>query len=90
MIVVRIELHSAIDNSIKEIGTAVIYNDGNGSGARGNYGVCIGNKRDAGDFRAVYSRPQRRGRVTNYPRLSYNVWRLIARAILSAFPEERK
>lgn len=24
-----------------------------------------------------------------YPRLSYNVWRLVARALLSAFPEER-
>ena len=33
--------------------------------------------------------PTRRGAVTGYPRLAYNVWRLIARACLSAFPEER-
>lgn len=32
----------------------------------------------------------RAGEVKDYPRLSYNVWRLVARALLAAFPEEDK
>jgi hypothetical protein len=30
----------------------------------------------------------RAGEVKDYPRLAYNVWRLVARAALAAFPEE--
>lgn len=88
MLVVRIELHSAITGKITEIGTAIIANVG-GTKDRGDYSVKVGNKRDAGDIRKTWSNPQRTGEVKDYPRLSYNVWRLIARALLSAFPEEK-
>jgi hypothetical protein len=89
MLVVRVELHSAITGKITEIASMIIDNIG-GTRERGDYRVRVGNKRDAGNISAVASRPQRMGQVRNYPRLSYNVWRLIARALLSAFPEEDK
>lgn len=40
---------------------------------------------------AARGRPKaaRTGHVGDYPRLSYNVWRLIIRALRSAFPEEK-
>lgn len=31
----------------------------------------------------------RTSRVTDYPRLSYNVWRLVMRTLRGAFPEEK-
>ena len=31
----------------------------------------------------------RKGRVDDYPRMSYNVWRLVLRMLRSCFPEER-
>ena len=32
---------------------------------------------------------QREGEVRDYPRQSYSVWRLVQRALRSAFPEEK-
>ena len=37
---------------------------------------------------AEYPEATRAGQVKNYPRLSYNVWRLISRALRASFPEE--
>lgn len=31
----------------------------------------------------------RKGEVHAYPRLAYNIWRLVMRALRSAFPEEK-
>lgn len=90
MLVLRLELHSAITGKITETGTTIIANDGTGTDNLGNYTVRVGNKNDAGNIRKIYDNPQRMGSVKNYPRLSYNVWRLIVRALLAAFPEERK
>lgn len=81
MIVVRVELHSAITGRVSEIGRMHIANDGESSDAkRGSYDVAVLRRGGGG--------VTRRGRVENYPRLSYNVWRLICRALKSAFPEE--
>lgn len=88
MLVVRIELHSAITGKITEIGTMLIDNIG-GSHERGDYRVRVGKKTHAGDIVKVWKKPARTGIVTNYPRLSYNVWRLISRALRAAFPEEK-
>ena len=89
MIVVSIELQSAITGKIKTLGRMIIGNTG-GTGKRGDYTVRVGNKKDVNDLAKVFNKPQREGTVKDYPRLSYNVWRLISRAILAAFPEERK
>lgn len=94
MIVVRIELHSAITGKITTIGKMVIGNIG-GTSKRGNYKVAVGHKGDVrkdgkdNDLPKIWNRPARSGEVLDYPRLSYNVWRLVARAILAAFPEEK-
>lgn len=74
---------------ITEIGRMYIANTGDGTAQRGDYNVKVCRR---GSFEwkgrdAVKS--TRTGSVKSYPRLSYNVWRLIARSILSAFPEER-
>ena len=86
MIVVKIELHHASrPGKITEIGRMRIINTGSNADRPqlGNYTVNI------------FKRGQRRkvvrwGSVENYPRMSYNVWRLVSRAILSAFPEEKR
>jgi hypothetical protein len=85
VIVVKIELWPfGFEEHAKEIGRTYIWNTGKGSEDRGDYqvGVC---KRGSTDR----SKSVRTGEVKNYPRLSFNVWRLIIRALKSAFPEEK-
>lgn len=94
MIVVTIELHSAIDGRREKLGEMLIANDGtSGDTQRGNYDVRVMRKGVWSNGLPGWDRVARSvarfGKVTGYPRLSYNVWRLIARAVLSAFPEER-
>lgn len=91
MIKVTIELESAITGKTTKIGQMHIWNEGDsGSAERGNYQVAVC-KRGLFDipFGQRPRRVTRNGEVLNYPRLSYNVWRLIMRALKSAFPEER-
>jgi hypothetical protein len=97
MLVVKIELHSANTGEVKEIGRMHISNVG-GTNDRGDYKVDV-LKRGAFRGRARQSEYRwgdlqqlpttRTGSVENYPRLSYNVWRLVLRALRSAFPEEK-
>ena len=92
MIRVTIELESAITGEVTKIGQMHIWNRGDSSEtARGNYSVAVC-KRGLFDVpRGQYPRVSdatRTETVLNYPRLSYNVWRLIVRALKSAFPEE--
>lgn len=82
MLLVRIELHSAVTGRVREIGRLIICNDGTGTVARGNYECVVLRKGPPWD------REQRRCAVTNYPRRSYNVWRLVLRALRGCFPEE--
>ena len=82
MIRVTIELVSAITGKTSNIGRMLIINDGTGSRLRGNYKVLV-LKRGSDVV------TQRSGRVENFPRLSYNVWRLVSRALRGAFSEEK-
>lgn len=88
MIVVKIELHSAVTKKITTLGSMIISNVGV-NGKKADYDVRVGRKPDAENIRKVYADPLRTGSVKNYPRLSYNVWRLVVRSLLSAFPEEK-
>jgi len=93
MIVVKIEMWPKGDESkAREIGRTYIYNSG-GSLTRSNYEarVCRKAKTFVHEPRKVVSGEgfARKGSVTDYPRLSYNVWRLIIRALLACFPEEK-
>lgn len=80
MIVVRVELHSAITGQVTELARMHISNEG-GTATKGDYGVetLRGRDKAALDKRRV----QRSGKVTNYPRLSIHVWHLVARALIA-------
>lgn len=85
MLKVTIELVSAITRKTSTIGVAFLSNDGTGTRDRGNYDVQIMRK----GVESPLGKTTREGRVENYPRVAYNVWRLIARGLHAAFPEER-
>lgn len=92
MIVVKVELHSAITGTVKEIGRAYIANDGTGTAKRGNYFAKVARKQPSGKWPNWFSamgKFVRKGEVKDYPRQSYNVWRLVIRSLLACFPEEQ-
>jgi hypothetical protein len=81
MIVIKIELWPyGFESGKKELGRMLIANQG-GTHKRGDYGVRVLRK-------GSETKVLREGEVKNYPRLSYNIWRLIYRALKSTFPEE--
>jgi hypothetical protein len=87
VLVVKVELHSAITGKIKPLAQMIIANTG-GTEKRGNYVVKIAHQRQIGDLRSNWHEPQREGIVENYPRVSYHVWRLVLRALRSTYPQE--
>lgn len=86
MIVVKIELHSAITGAVSEIGRMEICNDG--SSENRQVGHYDGTAHES-DFSGVVRRKPdfkvttRRGRVTNYRRLDKPIWSLVARMLAS-------
>lgn len=81
MIIVRVELHSAITHKVTELAKVRIYNDGTSEDENiGHYNVEVLRKRGNGIMR--------KGRVEQYPRKSYHILRLVIKALRSAFPEE--
>ena len=91
MLVVKIELHSAITGKITTIGRMVIDNIG-GTRTRGDYRVRL-LRANAKEWLGMYSirhaKVTREGRVLNYPRLSYSVWRLVFRSLKAILKEEK-
>lgn len=81
MIVVKVELHSAVTRRVSEIARMHIINDGGGTRARGNYEVMTCRGRSAASLSQGV--PQRKGFVRNYPRLAIHVWNLVAAALSS-------
>lgn len=80
MIIVRVELHSAITGEITEIARAHIANTG-GDRTRGNYQAYTMRGRSKDQLDRIVM--QRSGVVLNYPRLALHVWHLIARALIA-------
>lgn len=82
MIVVRVELHSAINGRITELARMHIANDGSHPNPRhGNY-MCRtirGRSKDQLD----QNTPQRKGGVHDHPRLAQHVWNLVAKCLYS-------
>lgn len=78
MIVVRVELHSAITGKVTEIARMDIANEG-GNQTRGDYGVYVMRGRDKETLakRAV----QRTGKVLNHARDAEHVWSLVHKAL---------
>jgi hypothetical protein len=77
MLIVTVELHSAITGKITEVGRMHIINDGTGDRERGQYDVHVLRK-------GTKNTIQRRGMVRDYPRLSYSVWELVRRGLQAA------
>lgn len=78
MIIVRIELHSAITLRVTEIARMRICNIG-GTRTRGNYDVVTFRGRGANALDNGFVK--RHGVVRNHPRLSKHVWNLVAKAL---------
>jgi len=77
MIVVRVELHSAVTGAVTELGQAFIGNDETGTAEFGNYDVELYSD-DAVE--------PCRGRVEKYERKTRPIWPLVERALSSALP----
>lgn len=78
MIVVRVELHSAITHRVTELARMHICNNG-GTNTLGDY-ICTalrGRSKEALDKRT----PQRCAMVTKHQRLTQHVWNLVAKAL---------
>lgn len=79
MIVVRVELHSAITGQVSELARMNISNVG-GTATKGDYHCETLRGRSKADLDKRVQ--QRAGNVMNYPRLSIHVWHLVARALV--------
>lgn len=80
MLVVKVELHSAITGDVSEVGRLIIANDGKSfDPAVGHYNVRLGRK-GANNARILLN-PQRAGRVEGHARESSSVWSLVAKAL---------
>ena len=95
MIVVKIEMWPKGKEKYKyELGRTYIWNKGNHEDhpKKADYGVAVRrkNKYDLEVSQKPSYGALRVGEVNNFPRMSYNIWRLVCRALLSAFPEEKK
>lgn len=72
MIVVKVELHSAITGEVRTIAKAEIANEGTGSKTVGNYTARFMGRRGT---------VNRIGHVTGHRRLALSVWSLIRKAL---------
>lgn len=81
MLVVKVELHNANTGEVSEIGRVVIANDDTGTLRTGNYDV---KQRDGEpNNAAIWTQPDREGRVEGHSRLTEPVWSLVAKALKS-------
>lgn len=92
MVVVKLEMWPQGDEKKAFLlGRTYIGNIG-GTDTLGDYAVAVCRKGSIEVPNTLWPggpAPTRTGLVTGYPRLAYNVWRLVARALLAAFPEEK-
>lgn len=86
MIVVRVELHSAVTKTVTELGRVVIANDGDATSdnpRRGTY-MCWsfrGRNKEALDKAFKTKSVVHSGVVTDFPRTALHVWNLVARCL---------
>lgn len=79
MIVVRVELHSAITGRATELARMVLANDGTGTGPIGHYVATTlrGRSGEALDRRVT----QRSASIRDWPHQRLHVWNLVAAAL---------
>lgn len=86
MLIIRVELHSAITGVKSEIARMIIANDGNGTPSRGNYWGRTAKGVIKGDHMiptAIMngSRKMDHAEVKDYARKSLHVWHLVRRML---------
>lgn len=82
MIVVRVELWSAISGSKTELARMHICNDGAATVANPRLGTYIGETFVGRDTASLdKGRVSKRGRVENWRRLDFHVWNLVRRML---------
>lgn len=72
MLIIRIELHSAVTGQIRTIATGEIVNTGTGSPTQGNYRI---------ELRDAAGRRWKKGHVGGFPRKRLLAWDLLYRAL---------
>ncbi len=82
MLVITIDLHSAITGKKKNLGTIIIANDGTGSDTKGNY---WGRAYRAGMTLSSWhtKRPIRTAEVKGHPRMRFSVWHLVTEMLIN-------
>jgi hypothetical protein len=85
MIVVKVELWSAINGRKTELARMTIDNIG-GTASRGDYRIRTlrGRSAEALDRALLSNTVQREGRVAGHARLALHVWHLVAKGLLAA------
>jgi len=83
MIVVRVELWSAITGKVTELARMTIANDGTGSDTKRNYDVAtmVGRTRDDLQRAMVNRRHTRTGRIEGHNSPAVHVWNLVGKAL---------
>lgn len=81
MIVVTVELHSAITGDVSQIGKVTLINDGTGTHEIGNYDVIVEVTEEVTESEQTYT-----GRVERFQRLKYNALDLLYQA-LEVYPD---
>jgi hypothetical protein len=81
MIVIKIELHSAVTKEIIELGRMYISNNSTGTETQGNYDVRLLRKGEI----EYHGRILRSGEVLGYKRKQHPVWFLISQAIKACY-----
>jgi len=76
MIVVRVELHSAVTGSVTEIGRMTLSNDGTGGERFGSYDVELMR-------RGTIDKVHNKARVERHARKSLSVWILVRKALVA-------
>ena len=79
MIVVRVELHSAVTGKVTELARAEIVNDGTGSQSVGHYVASVLRGRSRNQL--ARGHVQRSVAVRDWPRERLHVWNLVAEAL---------
>ena len=72
MLIIKIELHSAVTGKVTTIAAGKIVNTGTGTPTRGNYRI---------DLRDAAGRPWKTGTVEGFPRKRLLAWDLLYRAL---------
>ena len=80
MLIVRIELHSAVTGQVTTIATGKIVNTGTGSSTQGNYRI---------ELRDAAGRVWKRGHIEGFPRMRLLAWDLFYRALEKLVGERR-